>query len=84
MEAYTRGYIGDAYGKLIWAQGLVDFVLHAGFDIDAGREAEIEGSLLSIFNIIQDYIKDAVEVMTDLDAGYEHRFKKLWKKELEG
>jgi hypothetical protein len=79
-QNYTPEEIGDAYGKLIWAQGLVDFVLNAGFDLRPERQAENEGSLLSIFNIIQDYLKAASEIMFDLDAGYESRFTGLWKK----
>jgi len=31
-QSYTPEEITEAYEKLIWVQGLVDFVLHAGFD----------------------------------------------------
>jgi len=80
-ERYTPEEITDAYKKLIWVQGLVDFVLHAGFDVKEERAAELEGSLISIFSIIQEYLKEAEEVMDFLDMGSEWKFAALWKKE---
>jgi len=32
-EPYTKKEITDAYSKLIYAQGLVDFVVRAGFNL---------------------------------------------------
>jgi len=69
-EQYTKKEITDAYSKLIWAQGLIDFVI----------KAETEGSLISIFSILKDYLKSAQEVMDDLEMGRGDKFSSLWKK----
>jgi hypothetical protein len=79
-EGYTKEEVSEAYGKLIWAQGLIDFVLHAGFDLDSGNTAKQEGSLISIFSILQNYLKKASEIMDNLDMGYEDKFSAIWKK----
>ena len=78
---YTPEEITDAYSKLIWAQGLVDFVLLAGFDLSEEIRARNEGSLISIFSILQDYLKGAEAIMDDLDNGYKQVFTKIWKEE---
>jgi len=80
-RGYTPEEIADAYSKLIWARGLVDFVLHAGFNLREENSAEIEGSLISIFSILQDYLKGAEAIMDDLDNGYKQVFTKIWKEE---
>jgi hypothetical protein len=80
MKVYTPEEITEAYEKLIWAQGLVDFVLHAGFDLSPEMKTDNEGALISIFSIIQDYLPKAVRVMEDLDMGSEEQFSALWKK----
>jgi len=78
---YTPERIADAYSKLIWAQGLVDFVLSAGFDLREENSAENEGSLIAIFSILKDYLGGSEEIMCDLDSGYKDVFTKIWKEE---
>jgi len=80
-KSFTPEEIAEAYEKLIWVQGLVDFVLHAGFDVQAKREAELEGSLISIFSIIKEYLEKVENVMVSLDDGSEWKFSAIWKKE---
>jgi len=80
-EQYTPEEITNAYSKLIYAQGLVDFVLRAGFDLREETKAETEGSLISIFSILEDYLGSAKEVMGDLEMGYKNKFASLWKEE---
>ena len=83
IKEYSEHEITDAYCRLIWAQGLVDFVLHAGFDFRPGNEAEMEGSFISIFSILQDYLKGAETIMSDLDSGHTVGIKHEEKKESE-
>jgi len=80
-EQYTKEEITDAYSKLIYAQGLVDFVLRAGFNLREETKAETEGSLIAIFSIIQEYLKKVADVMDFLNMGSEWKFASLWKKE---
>ena len=69
MIEYTDQEISSAYEHLIWAQGLIDFVLKAGFDLDQGNPAEMEGSLISIFSILKEYLKPTESIMDNLDMG---------------
>ena len=78
---FTKEEISKGYESLIWAQGLIDFVLRAGIDIDAERTAETEGSLISIFYILKNNLKDVEPIMGDLDMGYKDRFSAIWKNE---
>jgi hypothetical protein len=78
--AYTKEDVAEAYEKLIWAQGLIWFVLREGFTLSSGL-AETEGSLISIFSILDDYLKKAAEVLEELEHGNEEEFIQLWKKE---
>jgi hypothetical protein len=80
MTMYTQREVEDAYEKLVCAQGLVDFVQRAGFDLNVEKKAEIEGALLSIFAILDDYLKKASEIMDDLQCGYADAFQAIWKK----
>ena len=79
MEAHTPEEVTEAYEKLLWAQGLVDFALRSGFDMREEVRAETEGSLISIFSILQDYLKRPEEILFDLDNGKEQAFIKIWK-----
>jgi hypothetical protein len=78
--AYTKEDITEAYEKLIWAQGLIWFVLREGFTLPSDM-AETEGSLISIFSILDDYLKKAAEVFEELEHGNEEKFIQLWEKE---
>jgi hypothetical protein len=78
---HTKEEVSEAYSKLIWAQGLVDFVLTAGFDLSEDKRAENEGSLISIFQILKDYLGKSEDIMGDLDNGYGDKFAAIWKKE---
>jgi hypothetical protein len=80
---YTKEEVSEAYGKLIWAQGLVDFVLHAGFDLSEDNRVKNEGSLISIFSILQDYLEKAESIMCDLDSGNGDRFTAIFEKKKE-
>ena len=67
---HTREEIGEAYTKLIWAQGLINFVLRAGFNIREDTDkGKLEGSLLSIFSILKDYLEPAEPILYALDSG---------------
>jgi hypothetical protein len=77
---YTKEEVSEAYSKLIWAQGLVDFVLNAGFDLSEDKRAENEGSLISIFQILKDYLGKSENIMGDLDNGYGDRFTAIFAK----
>ena len=83
MREYTEQEITNAYEHLIWAQGLIDFVLKAGFDLNHGDEAEMEGSLISIFSILQEYLKPAETILTVLDEGHSVGTRHEKKKENE-
>ena len=50
MIEYTDKEMTDAYSRLLWAQGLIDFVLRAGFDLTSDP-AETEGSLISSLSL---------------------------------
>jgi hypothetical protein len=78
--AYTKEDITEAYEKMIWAQGLIWFVLREGFTLPPGL-AETEGSLISIFSILDDYLKKASEVLEKLEHGREEEFIQLWEQE---
>jgi hypothetical protein len=80
-RGYTPEQVADAYAKLIYAQGLVDFVLRSGFDLRQENRAENEGSLISIFSILKDYLGASGEIMCDLESGYKDVFTKIWKEE---
>jgi hypothetical protein len=43
MDVYTKEEITDAYSKLIWAQGLVDFILLSGLPMGHENKAVLEG-----------------------------------------
>jgi hypothetical protein len=77
---YTKEEITEAYEKLIWAQGLIDFVLKGGFSFPPDM-AKTEGSFISIFSILDDYLKKGAEVLDDLEFGQEEKFAQLWKQE---
>jgi hypothetical protein len=83
IKEYSEQEITDAYSRLIWAQGLVDFVLRAGFDLRPGHEGETDGSLTAIFSILRDYLEPAESVMSYLDTGYTVEIKHEEKKESE-
>jgi hypothetical protein len=68
IKEYTDKEISDAYEHLIWAQGLIDFVLRAGFDLES-NPVETEGSLISIFSILEEYLKPAEHILYVLDTG---------------
>ena len=70
LTEYTEQEISEAYTHLIWAQGLVDFVIRSGFNLNPEHKAETEGSLISIFEILRDYLKGAETIMSDLDSGH--------------
>ena len=74
MIEYTDQEMTEAYCHLIWAQGLIDFVLRAGFDLTSDP-VETEGSLISIFSILQDYLKPTESIMDNLDMGHTVRKK---------
>ena len=71
---YTAKEITEAYEHFIWAQGIIDFVLHAGFDLKSDQ-VKMEGSLISIFSILDDYLKPTKSIMDNLDMGYTVRKK---------
>jgi hypothetical protein len=65
---YKSEEITTAYAHLIWAQGLIDFVLRAGFDVRS-NPVETENSLVSIFSILNEYLKPTEDIMCELDMG---------------
>ena len=69
---YTPEMVNEAYAKLIWALGLMDYVLQAGIELSAG-------STISIFSILQDNLKGADEILDSLNNGREEVFSALWK-----
>ena len=71
---YTREELKTAYSRFLWAQGLIEFVLRAGFDLTS-NPAEMEGSLISIFSILNEYIKPAQSILDDLDIGHTIKIK---------
>jgi hypothetical protein len=77
---YTKEEITEAYEKLIWAQGLIDFVLKGGINLPPDL-AKTEGSFISIFSILDDYLKKGAEVLDDLEYGQEKKFIQLWERE---
>jgi hypothetical protein len=77
---YTKKDIDEAYEKLIWDQGLIWFVLQKGFSFPPDM-AKTEGSFISIFSILDDYLKKGAEVLEDLDYGYEGKFVQIWERE---
>ena len=74
MIEYTGEEMQAAYSRLLWAQGLIDFVLREGFDLTSDP-VETEGSLTSIFSILNDYLKPATDIMSNLDMGHTVRKK---------
>ena len=74
IKEYTTKEVTNAYEHLIWAQGLIDFVLRAGFDLTSDP-VETEGSLLSIFSILEEYLHPTEIIMSNLDSGYTLRKK---------
>ena len=82
MQVYTQEEISEAYGNLIYAQGLINFVLRAGFNLNPECKAEIEGSLISIFSILEDYLKKAEEIMFDLTSGTNTVFPQSGKRRM--
>ena len=80
MKPYAKEEVGTAYEKLIYAQGLIDFVLHAGFDLREELKAKNEGSLISIFSILQEYLKPIEPIMCELECGNRDYFTEIWEK----
>ena len=78
-ESYTREQISTAYERLIWTQGLIDFCLRAGFNIRNDTIPEMEGSLISIFRIMKDYLEGTDDILGDLDMGAKERFTDVFK-----
>ena len=71
---YTKEELNIAYSRFLWAQGLIDFVLRAGFDLTSDP-VETAGSLTSIFSILNEYMKPAQSVLDNLDMGHTVKIK---------
>jgi hypothetical protein len=78
---YTKKDIDEAYEKIIWAQGLIDFILRSGFNLNHKNLEKTEGSLTSIFSILDDCLEKGSEVLEGLDYGNEDKFVQIWKQE---
>ena len=78
-EEFTKEEITDAYLKLLWVQGLIDFVLC--LNICVNIEDDRTAGFISMFNILQDYIKPAAGVLDNLDTYYEDKFSALGETE---
>jgi hypothetical protein len=57
---FTKEEAGKAYENLIWAQGLVDYVLRTGAILK-------EGESISVFSIIDKLLKGVEPVMEKLE-----------------
>lgn len=78
-EKFTKEEITDAYLKLLWVQGLIDFVLSLNICVDI--EDNKTAGFIAMFNILQDYIKPAAGVLDYLDTYYEDKFSALGETE---
>jgi hypothetical protein len=61
---FTKEETGKAYENLIWAQGLVDYVLRTGAILE-------EAESISIFSILEKLLKAVEPVMEKLEYDYE-------------
>ena len=66
---YTQDELSTVYSRFLSARGLIDFVLRSGFDLTSDPK-EAEGSLMSIFQILDDYLNPAMGVLDNLDVGH--------------
>jgi hypothetical protein len=66
---YTNKEMQTAYSRLLYAEGLIDFVLGTDLNLNSDQ-AEMEGSLTSIFSILKDYLSPAMDIMANLDMGH--------------
>jgi hypothetical protein len=76
-KPFTKEEIGRAYQNLLWAQGLIDYVLRMGADME-------EAESISIFYILEMLIKDAPDIMQKLDDGFMEYFSLLGKEDKTG
>jgi hypothetical protein len=75
-EQLTKEEVGNAYEKLIWAQGLIQYIRRMGEELE-------EAEAISIFAILEDYLCPASEIMDLLDTGFKKYFEALWDKKPE-
>jgi hypothetical protein len=59
-EPFTKEETGKAYENLIWAQGLVGYVLRTGANLE-------EAESLSVFSILEKLLKGVEPVMEKLE-----------------
>jgi hypothetical protein len=76
-EQLTKEEVSNGYEKLLWAQGLVQYVRRMGAELE-------EAESISIFAILEDYLCPAVGIMDLLDMGSKKHFTALWDKKAEG
>jgi hypothetical protein len=59
-ETFTKEDIEKAEENLLWAQGLISYVLRTGADLE-------EGESVSVFYILEMLLKDAADIMNPLN-----------------
>jgi hypothetical protein len=71
---FTKEETGKAYENLIWAQGLVNYVLRTGANLK-------EGESISIFSILEKLLEGVEPVMEDLEYAPKDCFLLLQEEE---
>jgi len=80
-KSYSKDDIVRGYNKLIYARGLIEGFLVNGFDINKNKIAATEGFIISVFNILYDYLSEPEDILDGLQCGYSELFTNIWNEE---